>query len=360
MRTPVGVAVAVLMGLGALQAFSHRETPPLAATQLAVDRMQLNTLNQSKAAMVAGGELGTMLYSNDQGKHWLPAKVSNNRQALINQISFAPDGMEGMAVGHEGWILHTTDGGLTWQEVAFDEKNGEPLMGIARLPSGAWIAVGAFGRALRSDAQGKNWAPLVLPAAVEDKHMNRIVGSADGQRWLIVGERGLVLRSTDSGDTWTVVEPFYNGSLYNALALPNGGWLAYGMRGNVFHTAGGDAPWTASEMPVQASFYSHSLRPDGTIVLVGQGSLVATSKDGGAHFTISRVQGRASLTDVLLAPDGTGWLASDAGLQPYSVVAAGAVAPAPAAQPAPSTKPASVAEPAPAASSTPSSNGAAQ
>lgn len=367
MRTPVGLAVAVLMGLGALQAFSHRETPPLAATQLAVNRMHLNTLNQSKAGMVAGGELGNLLYSTDQGKHWLPAKVSDNRQALINQISFAADGMEGMAVGHEGWILHTTDGGLSWQEVAFDEKNGEPLMGIARLPSGAWIAVGAFGRALRSDAQGKNWEPLALPASVEDKHMNRIVGSADGQRWLIVGERGLVLRSTDSGDTWAVIEPFYNGSFYNALALPNGGWLAYGMRGNVFHTTGGDAPWIASEMPVQASFYGHSLRPDGSIVLVGQGSLVATSKDGGAHFSISRVAGRASLTDVLMAPDGTGWLASDAGLQPYSLAAApapasaAAVSPEPAAAaaaPAPASGPAP--EPAPAAGSTPSSTGAAQ
>ena len=182
MRTPVGLAVAVLMGLGALQAFSHRETPPLAATQLAVERMQLNTLNQSKAGLVAGGELGTMLYSTDLGKHWLPAKVSNNRQALVNQISFASDGMEGMAVGHEGWILHTTDGGLNWTEVAFDEKNGEPLMGIARIPSGAWIAVGAFGRALRSNDQGATWEPLALPESVEDKHMNRIVGSADGKR----------------------------------------------------------------------------------------------------------------------------------------------------------------------------------
>ena len=387
MRTPVGLAVAVLMGLGALQAFSHRETPPLAATQLAVDRMQLNTLNQSKAGLVAGGELGTMLYSTDLGKHWLPAKVSNNRQALVNQISFAPDGMEGMAVGHEGWILRTTDGGLNWQEVAFDEKNGEPLMGIARIPSGAWIAVGAFGRALRSNDQGATWEPLALPESVEDKHVNRIVGSADGKRWLIVGERGLVLRSTDSGETWAEVTPFYNGSLYNVLALPDGGWLAYGMRGNVFHTAGGDAPWIASDMPVQASFYGHSLRPDGTIVLVGQGSLVATS---------SRVAGRASLTDLLLAPDGTGWLSSDAGLQPYSVAAAPAsvatpapvtapvTAPAPAAepaaapepapasepaaapQPAPAPEPAAASEPAPAAppaaadSSTPSSTGAAQ
>lgn len=334
MRTPVGLAVAVLMGLGALQAFSPRATPPLAATHLAVDRMQLNTLAVSKAAMVTGGELGTLLYSTDQGKHWQPAKVSNNRQALINQISFAPDGLNGMAVGHEGWILRTTDGGLSWTEVAFDEKNGEPLMGIARMPSGSWITVGAFGRALHSDDQGAHWEPLPLPASVDDKHMNRIVGSADGQHWLIVGERGLVLRSGDGGASWSEVPPFYDGSLYNALALPGGGWLAYGMRGNVFHTASNDAPWSKSDMPVQASFYNHAVTPDGKILLVGQGSLVATSQDGGKHFTLGRVQGRASLTDLALAADGSGWLTSDAGLQAYAA--------------------------APVAASTPSSTGAAQ
>lgn len=337
MRTPVGLAVAVLMGLGAVQAFSPRETPPLAATQLAVGRMHLNALAESRAGLVAAGELGNLLSSPDGGKHWLQAKLSNDRQALINHVSFAPGGLEGMAVGHEGWILQTTDGGLSWKEVAFDEKNGEPLMGIARMPSGRWIAVGAFGRALRSDDQGAHWEPLALPESVEDKHMNRIVGAAGGQHWLIVGERGLVLRSGDGGANWSVVPPFYDGSLYNALALPRGGWLAYGMRGNVFHTEGGDAPWVRSGMPVQASFYGHAVGPDGSIILVGQGSLVATSKDGAKHFTISRVQGRASLTDLLLKPDGTGWLASDAGLQPYSVASSLLTAPEPAAAQAPAS-----------------------
>ena len=126
MRTPVGLVVAVLMTLGAVQSFSPRETPPLAATRLAVDRMHLNTLVTSKAALVTGGELGALLYSTDQGKHWERALVSTDRQALINQISFTADGLQGMAVGHEGWILHTTDGGLSWKEVAFEEKNGEP------------------------------------------------------------------------------------------------------------------------------------------------------------------------------------------------------------------------------------------
>ena len=312
--------MAILMALGAVQAFAPRETPPLAATRLAVDRMQLNTLVVSKAGIVAGGELGTLLYSTDQGKHWQRAKVAPERQALINQISFAPDGLHGLAVGHEGWILRTGDGGLTWQEVAFEEKNGEPLMSVARLPSGAWIAVGAFGRALRSDDQGTHWAPLALPASVEDKHLNRIVGSADGQRWLIVGERGLVLHSGDAGQSWTVLEPFYNGSLYNALALPGGGWLAYGMRGNIFRSDGDQGPWSRSDMPVQASFFGHAVTADGKIILVGQGSVIATSADGGRHFSLGRAQGRTSLTDLLLLPGGQGWLASDAGLQAYSSV----------------------------------------
>ena len=321
MRTPVGLVVAALMTLGAVQAFAPRETPPLAATRLAVDRMQINTLSTSKAGLVAGGELGTLLYSTDQGQHWERALVSAQRQALINQISFAPDGLQGMAVGHEGWILRTSDGGLSWTEVAFDEKNGEPLMGIARMPSGAWITVGAFGRALRSDDQGAHWEPLALPESVADKHLNRIVGSAGGQHWLLVGEQGLVLRSTDGGAHWAVVEQFYNGSLYNAMALPGGGWLAYGMRGHVFRSDGLEAPWTRSAMPAQVSFFGHATTADGQIVLVGQGSLVATSKDGGRNFSLGRVQGRANLTDLVLAPNGTGWLASDAGLQAFSAAA---------------------------------------
>ena len=162
---------------------------------------------------------------------------------------------------------------------------------------------------------------MALPESVADKHLNRIVGSAGGQHWLLVGEQGLVLRSTDGGAHWAVVEPFYNGSLYNAMALPGGGWLAYGMRGHVFRSDGLEAPWTRSAMPAQVSFFGHATTADGQIVLVGQGSLVATSKDGGRNFSLGRVQGRANLTDLVLAPNGTGWLASDAGLQAFSAAA---------------------------------------
>jgi photosystem II stability/assembly factor-like uncharacterized protein len=293
--------------------------------------MHLNILVVSKAGLITGGELGILLYSTNQGKDWLPAAVEPQRQALINQVAFAPDGLEGMAVGHEGWILRSTDGGLSWKEVAFDENNGEPLMSIAKLPSGQWLAVGAFGRALQSSDEAKSWAPVQLPASVADKHLNRVVGSADGQKWLIVGERGLVLSSTDRGETWVEMEPFYNGSFYNAIAQADGGWIVYGMRGNVFRVDALGEAWVKADIPAPVSFYGHAIGPDGKVILVGQGGVLATSTDSGRQFSLSRVEGRASLTAIEVNTDGQGWIASNAGLQAFSI-------PSPTASSAPSTE----------------------
>lgn len=317
MRILVGLTMSALMAVAAVQAFSPRHTPPLAATRLAVEKIHFNSLVRSQSALIAGGELGKLLYSTDQGQSWHLSALSQDRQALITQVVFASDGLRGLAVGHEGWILRTTDGGLNWQEVAFDEKNGEPYMSAANVQGQQWIAVGSFGRAVQSLDDGKTWQPLTLPEAVEDKHMNRIVGSPDGQRWLIVGERGLVLRSNDQGQTWAAEPEFYNGSFYNAVALPDNGWLVYGMRGNAF-VHRNEGPWQRSEMPAPISFFGHAQLPDGKLVLLGQGSMMAVTQDGGAHFTLVRLPGRATLMDMVLREDGTGWLASDAGLIAYN------------------------------------------
>ena len=232
-------------------------------------------------------------------------------------MAFAPDKKLGFAVGHEGWILRTKDGGSSWEEVAFSKENGEPLMSIARLPSGDWITVGAFGRALESKDGGQTWQVLTLPAEVEDKHLNRIVSAADQQHWLIVGERGLVIKSDDAGATWQIEPAFYNGSFYNAMPTKEGGWLIYGMRGNIFLQATTGAPWTKSEVAAPVSFFGHAQEQDGTIVLVGQGSMLGISKDGGKSFTLERAKGRATLTDIVLTGAAQGWISSDAGLQPF-------------------------------------------
>ena len=144
MRILIGLAMAVIVALCAAYAFSPRATPPLAATRLPVDRMAFTTLARAGSTWVAGGELGHIVWSADDGKTWTEAAVEPRRYAQITQIVFVDDKV-GMAVGHEGQILRSDDGGKRWKELAFDKERGEPLMSIARLPSGHWLAVGAFG-----------------------------------------------------------------------------------------------------------------------------------------------------------------------------------------------------------------------
>ena len=327
MRVLLGLGMAVIVALSAAYAFSPRSTPALTATRIPVDRMLFTTLARAGATLVAGGELGQILWSADEGKTWQAANVEPRRYALITQIVFEGDKL-GMAIGHEGQILRSDDGGKNWKELAFDKENGEPLMSIARLPSGAWLAVGAFGRALTSSAEGKTWNKAEITDA-GDKHLNRIVSAKDGSRWLIFGERGFVLTSTDGAKTWSVVPPFYNGSLYGAVQLDDGSWVAYGMRGNAYR-AGPDAQsWTKSTVPAPISMFGHAKAADGSLLLVGQGGIVLQSRDGGAKFNIVRGGGRAALTDIALLSDGHWLLPSDGGMHrhdPTKVAAAAAPA----------------------------------
>lgn len=320
MKTAVGLGAAALMAIAITVAFAHRTPPPLAPTKMGVESSHFNTLSFTGERLLAAGAMGEILYTDDQGTKWNLAKVDKDRQALLVDVQFSADQKTGFAVGHEGWILRTQDGGSTWQEMAFDEKNGEPLMSITQLPSGDWITVGAFGRAMLSKDQGQSWERLELPAEVEDKHMNRIAHSQDRQQWMIVGERGLVLMSHDGGISWTLEPEFYNGSFYNIMPMDNGGWLVYGMRGNIFLKASADAPWSKSSMSAPVSFYGHTRTQDGSIVLAGQGGMLAISSDNGKSFTLQKVQGRSTLTDVVQNAQGKGWIASAAGIQSLPVL----------------------------------------
>ena len=317
MKTAVGIGAAALVAFASALAFAHRTPPPLAPTTTGIERTHFNAITQIGDRLLTAGALGEILYSDDKGAHWKSAALNENRQALLISVAFSPDKKTGFAVGHEGWILRTKDGGSTWEEMAFSKENGEPLMSIARLPSGDWISVGAFGRAITSKDNGQTWETLSLPAEVEDKHMNRISGSEDGKHWLIVGERGLVIKSDDEGQSWQIEPEFYNGSFYNAMATREGGWLIYGMRGNAFVQSASGQTWTKSSIPAPVSFFGHAQEKDGTIVLVGQGSMLGLSKDGGKNFTLERAKGRATLTDIVLTGPDSGWMSSDAGVQPF-------------------------------------------
>ena len=73
------------------------------------------------------GSGGAIVHSSDGGKSW-QGQVSGTREAL-NSITFTADGQRGWAVGSAGTILHTADGGKSWQSIAY------------RMPPAPWFYV---------------------------------------------------------------------------------------------------------------------------------------------------------------------------------------------------------------------------
>lgn len=185
-------------------------------------------LTWTGAQFVAVGQRGHVLRSPD-GKTWTqsPAPV----RQMLNRVRFL-DANNGWAVGHDGVIIHTADAGKTWNLQRFDAESQQPLNDVLFLDAQRGFAVGAPARFLQTRDGGKTWEPVVADFLELGLHLNVIIKLKDGTIF-VGGERGLMARSTDNGETWQMVSSPVGGSVLGALAVGGSGVLIYGIRGRV-------------------------------------------------------------------------------------------------------------------------------
>lgn len=177
--------------------------------------------------LVAVGQRGHILLSDD-GKQWRQVEVPVN--AMLNRVRFRDD-KAGWAVGHDGAIVATLDGGQSWQLQHYDPE-GKALYDVLIL-EGSLVALGGYGTYLVSTDDGRTWEARSFPLTELGQHFNAGVRLADGTL-LIAGERGLLARSKDGGESWELLESPYNGSFFGALPAGARGALVFGLRGNLY------------------------------------------------------------------------------------------------------------------------------
>lgn len=327
----------LLVVAAALYSFAHRPLPPFAPTGIRPDKLLVNGLAQQGTRLVAAGELGHILIADNPDGPWRDARVEPARGSTFTRVAFVGDKLA-LAVGHDGWIVRSADGGESWQEVAFDEERPDPLLGIAGPYDGQLFAFGAFGLFMTSGDQGRTWqaAPLAIdePRGAKkaepeadpnadpfanftaqdsqaDRHLNAMTRLPDGSL-VLVGERGLVLQSRDLGASWQPLgDSGYEGSFFGVLALATEAGvrvLAYGMRGNAFYTDDRGKAWTRAQTPRLASLFSGTVLGNGDVVLVGDNNTILLSQDRGSHFALAdeaKTRGLAAgLAEVLEVPGG--------------------------------------------------------
>jgi len=153
----------------------------------------------------------------------------------LKSICFT-DNENGWAVGSEGIILSTADGGDIWNEqLSGTDYNLESVSFID--PLNGWIAGGlwdypATGIILRTSNGGFSWEEMYIDTAfcLNDIHFtDELHGWAVGARYFMWATWGTILHSDDGGITWTIQE-LLQGKPFQSIhfADPDTGWVVGG------------------------------------------------------------------------------------------------------------------------------------
>jgi photosystem II stability/assembly factor-like uncharacterized protein len=248
------------------------EPAPLAVQSLLLD------VARAGNRLVTVGDRGHVLLSDDEGRTWRQVVVPT--RAMLTGVSFG-DATHGWAVGHDGVILATIDGGNTWTRQDPGNDLETVFLDVHFLDSVRGFAVGAYGKCLTTSDAGKTWSSLAPTA--DELHYNQITAGPDGMLYL-AGESGMLLASRDSGLVWSRLEVPYDGSLYGALCVNDRELFVHGLRGSVYFTADAGESWTRRETGVPVLIMAGLRMKSGVIVFAGTGGNFLISRDGGVTF----------------------------------------------------------------------------
>ncbi|MDI5994116.1 YCF48-related protein [Pseudomonas sp. MDMC216] len=259
---------------------------------------------QVGGALVSVGSRGLIQRSDDGGRSWqqVPSPVSSD----LVQVRFS-DERNGWIVGHDSVLLHTSDGGDSWQ-VQLDGRrllallqdwygqraeDGDALaddmlreIGMAMSTSatpdvlaapfldvlfdgrGHGFVVGAFGMILHSQDAGATWEPWI-ERTDNDRRMHLYGLDERHGVFYVAGEQGLLMRLEPQAGRFVALKVPYGGTFFGVRALDDL-LLVHGLRGNLFASRDDGQQWQKVETGLDSSLVS-LVKRGGQLVVVSQG-----------------------------------------------------------------------------------------
>lgn len=273
--------------------FQTAEVAPLAAHALLLD------VTKTGNGLIAVGDHGDVVASHDDGATW--SQIIVPTRALLTAISF-PDATHGWIVGHDGVILATDDGGMTWKRQDSGQDLDTVFLDVLFRDASHGFAVGAYGKFIATKDGGKSWTSR--KPSDDEVHYNSLSTDTAGNLFL-AGESGTFLTSTDDGEKWRQRSVPYDGSLFGALIADKGTIIVYGLRGHILQSIDGGATWEPKNSDARVLISCGLRLKNGKIVLGGQSGNFFISDDDGARFAAWKPDNfNTSVSAMLEAGDG--------------------------------------------------------
>jgi len=272
---------------------------------------RLTAVAQAGERVVVAGPRGAILFSDDRGRSWQVARVPVSSDLVALRFIGAH---KGWAVGHDGVILHSADGGATWskqldgveaaaligefygraessrklpvdaglvEEAKRFAREGadKPFLDIAFISDTEGVAVGAFNLSMRTTDGGKTWTPLIDRTA-NPKGLHLYSLAVSGKDLYLSGEQGLLRRWNRDASRFEELKSPYGGSFFGLLIKGNS-LFAFGLQGNAFRSRDGGTTWVPLRGFGLGSINAAALLADGRIVFATQGGKLYQTRDDG-------------------------------------------------------------------------------
>ncbi|HLF65013.1 MAG TPA: YCF48-related protein [Saprospiraceae bacterium] len=282
------------------------------------------------------------LFATEDGRVWLPGKYASIQYTMNNGQSWEEqtpgsknslfdvefDANTGFAIGSEGTILRTTNGGAIWEN--FDLDPLETFLGMALLNVGGTrhVYIGSnSGKVYHSTNDGEDWDMIgqglgqirclyarSTQEIVVGTESNIQVTQNGGQNWIpssvvlgnlvqeiVFGDNltgyatvhdGRILKSVDGGITWNPVLQRDNSYRFSGVHFNNAmqGWAVAEFKDSVWTTQNGGASWNAYRLPYNTFWQDVTFMDADTGYIsggsAGSGTILRTV-DGGETWTFS-------------------------------------------------------------------------
>ncbi len=217
-----------------------------------------------------------------------------------------------------GEIYRSTNGGESWQDLG---SNLSP-QAILDLDGGNIILVGTFANGIfRSTDGGTNFTQVhpapggfPTPSSVPSFVYNEETGTILAADYGFFTGNAKIIKSTDSGATWTIVNDNATGEIYQLVADPEDSTILYATADQgpvglgheaLLKSVNGGLTWAATALLEQASVKALSIHPDNTdsILVVGDGAW-RTENAGGTFEVTNQGLVASSISALATVPGG--------------------------------------------------------
>ena len=216
--------------------------------------------------IVVVGSHGVVLVSNNDGETWQRQELPE-WPALIDATACKNGSLAALSFEGDVWV--SEDKGSTWQARKLGTEESPQAL-LCDSANRLWV-VGAFSTISNSTDLGKTWS---LSITDEDIILNNIQFISDNEAF-ISGEFGTLMKSIDSGETWETLAPirenFYPQDMH--FDDPLNGWVV-GLEGMILNTTDGGQSWAKQESHTFVSLFRLAKSGDHLFAVGGEGTIL--------------------------------------------------------------------------------------